>query len=190
MGQTGSSSRKRRTLFGKDFDKFERKVREDSDYVTLVRVVPSQNDLTTSPNSNVISQRILRPVTTLRPTTIVRPTSSLPPIRPKTAIEPNLYSDLKEYLRPKSNFVIPHENPSDEDLEEVSFGFTNTDNSRPLSYANHCSSRCVCNECRLTRYHLLNWLLPNCTRMNAERLLMGRPEGTFLVRYLFFDSIS
>jgi hypothetical protein len=171
MGQTGSSSHRRKTLFGRDFDKFERKVREDSDYVTLVRVIPSQNDLTTSTsNPSISEQRISRSNTTL-------------PLRPKTTLEPNIYSDLRQYLRPKSSFNIPTENPSDEDLAEISFGFSNNDITRPVSYANHCSSRCVCNECRLTRYHLLNWLLPNCTRTNAERLLMGRPEGTFLIRY-------
>lgn len=170
MGQSGSSSRRRKTLFGKDFDKFEREVRDDSDYVTLVRVNPSRNDLIAlTSSSTIIDQRVRSGVTL--------------PVRPKTTLEPNIYSDLKEYLRPKSSLVIPNENPCEEDLEEVALGFANNEiSSRPVSYANHCSSRCVCNECRLTRYHLLNWLLPNCTRNNAERLLMGRNEGTFLIR--------
>jgi hypothetical protein len=174
MGQTGSSYGRRKTLFGRDFDKFEGRVREDSDYVTLVRVIPSQNDLTTSTSStsstSITDRRISR-------------ANTIQPIRPKTTLEPNIYSDLRQYLRPKSTFNIPNENPSDEDLAEISYGFSNNDITRPVSYSNHCSSRCVCSQCRLTRYHLLNWLLPNCTRTNAERLLLGRPEGTFLIRY-------
>ncbi|KAH9408926.1 Phosphatidylinositol 3-kinase regulatory subunit gamma [Tyrophagus putrescentiae] len=41
---------------------------------------------------------------------------------------------------------------------------------------------CICDRCIGHRFKLLNWLLPNCTRINAERLLHGRMEGTFLVR--------
>lgn len=41
---------------------------------------------------------------------------------------------------------------------------------------------CMCDRCVAIRFKLLNWLLPNCTRLNAERLLSGRAEGTFLVR--------
>lgn len=41
---------------------------------------------------------------------------------------------------------------------------------------------CICDRCIQHRFKLLNWLLPNCTRINAERLLHGRMEGTFLVR--------
>lgn len=41
---------------------------------------------------------------------------------------------------------------------------------------------CICDRCIAHRFKLLNWLLPNCTRINAERLLHGRMEGTFLVR--------
>ncbi|CAG2105626.1 unnamed protein product [Medioppia subpectinata] len=172
MGQSGSSNR--RTLFGNDFEK----LKEESDYVTLVRVIPKQtNDLSGNPNIQInnnnvsVERRVRRPIATLPN-----------PIRPKTTIEPNVYCDLKDYLRPKSNLIANEElndcNP-DENLLGI---FTTNTISRPVSYANHCSVRCVCSDCRLTRYHLLNWLLPNCTRTNAERLLMARPDGTFLVR--------
>ncbi len=43
---------------------------------------------------------------------------------------------------------------------------------------------CICDRCIGHRFKLLNWLLPNCTRINAERLLHGRMEGTFLVRFV------
>lgn len=41
---------------------------------------------------------------------------------------------------------------------------------------------CMCERCVQNRFKLLNWLLPNCTRINSERLLSGKPDGTFLVR--------
>ncbi|XP_046909030.2 uncharacterized protein LOC124490550 [Dermatophagoides farinae] len=41
---------------------------------------------------------------------------------------------------------------------------------------------CMCERCVQNRFKLLNWLLPNCTRLNSERLLSGKPDGTFLVR--------
>lgn len=51
------------------------------------------------------------------------------------------------------------------------------------SVAIRCSGLdCICDRCIQHRFKLLNWLLPNCTRINAERLLHGRMEGTFLVR--------
>ena len=173
MGQTGSSHKRRRTLFGRDFDKFENQVREDSDYVTLVRVIPSANEL--SPTiSDGIERRAFRSTSTLPDITISRP---------KTTLEPNIYSDLKDYLRPKSTLLFSNDIPIDEDFDEnILPPMVSSPTLRPVSFANHCSSRCVCSDCRLTRYHLLNWLLPNCTRTNAERLLMGRPDGTFLVR--------
>ena len=190
MGQTASSHRRRQTVLLGDFNQLESQVREDSDYVTLVRVTPSANDL--SRHNDLIDLNIDRPP--------LRPTSALPNAnrsnaglnRRKTSFEPNIYSDLKDYLQPKTD-SIANEIPIDQSLDESSLGLAPPPTGRPLSFANHCSSRCRCNDCRLARYHLLNWLLPNCTRTNAERLLMGRTDGTFLVRYddsLTFASIA
>lgn len=180
MGQKGSSHLRRKStrFFGHDFDRFENQnISPESDYVSLVRVIHSPNDLTVNNNTinNNIERRAVRPVSTMPNITLSRP---------KTTLEPNIYCDYKDLMKAKSNLDFTNELPIDEDFDEnslsPSMGPIRT--QRPLSYANHCSSRCLCADCRLTRYHLLNWLLPNCTRTNAERLLMGRPDGTFLVR--------
>lgn len=174
MGQTSSSRRRRQTLLLGDFNQLESQVREDSDYVTLVRVTPSANELSAQ-NDSIdlnIDRRPLRPISAL-------PNLSLN--RRKTSFEPNIYSDLKDYLQTTTD-SIANEFPIDQSVNESPLSLAPPPTGRPLSYANHCSSRCRCADCRLARYHLLNWLLPNCTRTNAERLLAGRPDGTFLVR--------
>lgn len=41
---------------------------------------------------------------------------------------------------------------------------------------------CRCEKCTQKKFKILNWLLPNCSRVDSERLLSGKPDGTFLVR--------
>ncbi|XP_054159707.1 phosphatidylinositol 3-kinase regulatory subunit gamma-like [Oppia nitens] len=172
MGQSGSSTRHRKSLFSNQFEKFENQISDESDYVTLVRVTTSQIDLTPERNST-IDRQFLRPTPTFADRS-----------RPKTTIEPNIYSDIKQYMRPKTT-LIENQIICEDIGNESAFSLTPPTpppTNRPLSYANHCSLQCVCSDCRLTRYNLLNWLLPNCTRVSAERLLRGRSDGTFLVR--------
>ncbi|XP_027200566.1 uncharacterized protein LOC113794637 [Dermatophagoides pteronyssinus] len=70
---------------------------------------------------------------------------------------------------------------------QISNGGVGIDNGRRIISTTtnpiRCSGLdCMCERCLQNRFKLLNWLLPNCTRMNSERLLSGKSDGTFLVR--------
>ena len=107
---------------------------------------------------------------------------------PKATPNPKLRLSLTDLLERVNSFDetmqrLPELSMTPDEGEEKIREFDEEMESPKCGKSIRCSGLdCMCDRCVGVRFKLLNWLLPNCTRTNAERLLMGRMDGTFLVR--------